>query len=236
MKPLERARAKAVFFLILSTLVVFGFAQILTDRLDIALAIGGLDLATKALFYYGWYERTGKKSQSAGKKIEPFVLWFTGLSGAGKTTLSLRVVQEMKKRGHFVEHLDGDTVRDLFPSTGFSREERNEHIKRVGLLASCLERHGIFVVASLISPYAESRNFVRGLCKNFVEVYVSTPLETCEARDVKGLYARARKGEVRNFTGIDSEYEPPTNPDLRVDTTANSEDAVVKQIMKHLEG
>jgi adenylylsulfate kinase len=115
-----------------------------------------------------------------------------------------------------VEHLDGDEIRELFPSTGFTRPDRDAHVRRVGFLASKLEKHGIFVVASLVSPYAESRDFVRRLCRRFVEVYVATPLEECERRDAKGLYARARRGEIAQFTGIDDPYEPPTRPEVVV--------------------
>ena len=118
-----------------------------------------------------------------------------------------------------MERLDGDTIRDIFPNTGFSRADRDAHIKRVGYLASKLEKNGVFVVASFVSPYRESRDFVRTLCKNFVEVHVATPLTVCEQRDVKGLYAKARRGEIKNFTGIDDPFEPPLHPDLVVDTT-----------------
>ena len=98
--------------------------------------------------------------------------------------------------------------------TGFTREERNEHVRRTGFLASRLEAHGVTVVASFVSPYRESRDFVRGLCRNFIEIYVATPLEECERRDVKGLYARARRGEISNFTGINDPYEAPEHPDI----------------------
>ncbi len=117
-----------------------------------------------------------------------------------------------------VEYLDGDAMREIFPTTGFTRAERDAHLRRVGYLASRLEEHGVIVVASFVSPYRESRDFVRGLCRNFVEIYVATPLEECERRDVKGLYARARRGEIRNFTGIDDPYEPPEHPELTLDT------------------
>ena len=147
------------------------------------------------------------------------VLWFTGLSGSGKSTVARQVVAALEARGEPVEYLDGDTIRDIFPGTGFSREERDAHIRRVGYLASRLERHGITVVASLVSPYRASRDFVRGLCRRFTEIWVATPLEECERRDVKGLYARARRGEITRFTGLDDPYEPPLAPELVLDTT-----------------
>jgi adenylylsulfate kinase len=165
---------------------------------------------------------------------EPFVVWFTGLSGSGKTTLSARVADELAKAGLKVETLDGDKLRALSPGTGFSRAEREEHVRRAGALASDLEKKGYTVVASLISPFAESRSYVRGLCRNFVEVHVSTPLEECEKRDVKGLYARARRGEIAEFTGISSPYEPPVKPELRLDTSKQSLDESLRQVLKVL--
>jgi adenylylsulfate kinase len=147
------------------------------------------------------------------------VLWFTGLSGAGKSTIAERVVEELEARGTAVEYLDGDAIREIFPGTGFTREERDAHIRRVGFLASRLARHGVEVVVSLVSPYEASRQFVRGLCDRFIEIHVATPLEVCERRDVKGLYARARRGEIKQFTGLDDPYEPPAAPELTLDTT-----------------
>lgn len=167
-------------------------------------------------------------------KAKPFVLWFTGLPGSGKTTVSERLVAELRKLGVPVEHLDGDSIRKVFPATGFSREDREAHIKRVGFLASKLERNGVFVVTSLISPYEESRRFVRGLCQNFLEIYLSTPLDECERRDPKGLYKKAREGSIRNFTGVDDPYEAPAAPDLTFDTRAVSADEAVKRILERV--
>jgi len=150
---------------------------------------------------------------------EPAVIWFTGLSGAGKSTIAQQVVQRLLAAGARVELLDGDVVRTAFPQTGFSRPERDEHIRRVGFLASRLEHHGVFVVCALISPYEPSRTYVRSLCKRFIEIHVSTPLAECERRDVKGLYERARRGDIPHFTGIDDEYEAPKMPELRIDTS-----------------
>ena len=169
------------------------------------------------------------------KKLKPAVLWFTGLSGSGKSTVSERVYPILKERGYRVEHLDGDVNRDIFPKTGFSKEDRNAHIKRVGYLASRLQAHGVFVIGSFISPYKESREFVRNLCEDFVEIYISTPLEECERRDVKGLYEKARKGEITQFTGIDDPYEAPENPELEIDTTDISVDDAVDMVIEYLE-
>ncbi|MDH4348791.1 MAG: adenylyl-sulfate kinase, partial [Gemmatimonadota bacterium] len=119
--------------------------------------------------------------------------------------------------------------------TGFTRPERDAHIRRVGWVASRLERHGVTVVASLVSPYEESRSFVRGLCRNFIEVFVSTPFEVCAARDVKGLYAKAKAGEIKHFTGLDDPYEPPSAPELTIDTTHLPVDDAVRRVLRYLE-
>jgi len=170
-----------------------------------------------------------------GKALEPAVVWFTGLSGSGKSTIAERVLDELERRHVPVEYLDGDRVRSVFPDTGFSREERDRHIRRIGFVASLLEKHGVLVIASFVSPYRAARLFVRGLCKRFVEVYVATPLAECERRDVKGLYARARRGEIAQFTGVSDPYEEPENPELVIDTTAMPVARAVAMVMKYLE-
>jgi adenylylsulfate kinase len=162
------------------------------------------------------------------------VLWFTGLSGSGKSTIATRVHRELERRGTEVEYIDGDALREVFPNTGFTRAEREEHLRRTGYMASRLAAHGVTVVASFVSPYRGSRDFVRRLCPGFVEIYVATSLEECERRDVKGLYARARRGEIRNFTGIDDPYEVPEHPELTLDTRSLSVDECVATVLAQL--
>ena len=162
------------------------------------------------------------------------VVWFTGLSGSGKSTIATRLHEELSRRGVDVEYIDGDALREVFPQTGFSREEREEHLRRTGYMASRLAAHGILVVASFVSPYRASRDFIRKLCRDFVEIYVATPLEECERRDVKGLYARARRGEIRNFTGIDDPYEPPEHPELTLDTRVLSVEQCVATVLERI--
>jgi adenylylsulfate kinase len=163
-------------------------------------------------------------------------LWFTGLSGSGKSTIATRVHEGMVRRGVEVEYIDGDALREVFPSTGFTRAEREEHLRRTGYMASRLAAHGVTVVASFVSPYRDSRDFIRRLCPGFVEIYVATPLEEWERRDVKGLYARARRGEIRNFTGIDDPYEAPERPELTLDTRALTVDQAVAAVLEHVGG
>jgi adenylylsulfate kinase len=143
----------------------------------------------------------------------------------------MQVYGDLVSRGVDAEYIDGDALREVFPNTGFSRTEREEHLRRTGYMASRLAAHGVTVVASFVSPYRESRDFIRKLCDNFVEIYVATPLEECERRDVKGLYARARRGEIKNFTGIDDSYEPPEHPELTLDTRALSVEESVARVL-----
>jgi len=171
---------------------------------------------------------------SKENNLKPTVLWFTGLSGSGKSTISERVYARLQEEGYEVEHLDGDAVRDVFPTTGFSKKERDDHVKRVGFVASLLQKHGVFVVASFISPYQDARDFVRGMCEDFTEVHISTPLEECERRDVKGLYEKARKGEIDNFTGISDPYEEPEDPELEIDTTDITPEEGVRRVFDYL--
>jgi adenylylsulfate kinase len=170
-------------------------------------------------------------SHETRARVPSAVLWFTGLSGSGKSTIATRVHQELVRRGVDVEYIDGDALREVFPNTGFTRAEREEHLRRTGYMASKLAAHGVTVVASFVSPYRESREFIRKLCPNFAEIYVSTPLEECERRDVKGLYARARRGELRNFTGLDDPYEIPEHPELTLDTRNATVEQCVAQVL-----
>lgn len=163
---------------------------------------------------------------------QPGVIWLTGLSGAGKTTIAQRIAAQLRSLGHQVEEMDGDVIRSFFPTLGFTDEERDAHVRRVGYMCSRIEAQGTTVIASLISPSIESRKFVRQICKNYFEVYVSTPLSVCEARDPKGLYKKARRGEIQNFTGISSEYQVPINPEFTIDTTAADSTLIAEEIIR----
>jgi adenylyl-sulfate kinase len=151
-----------------------------------------------------------------------FTLWFTGLSGSGKSTIAHLVGPALDERGHVVEYLDGDTVRThLSKGLGFSKEDRDTNIERIGWVASRLTRHGAAVLVSAISPYEETRRKARELVEehgSFVEVHVATSVEECARRDVKGLYEKAFRGEIKEFTGVSDPYEEPSSPELRIDT------------------
>lgn len=213
-----RSIVKTISWRLLATLTTAALVYAFTGKLNIAIAVGGIEVVLKLLLYY-FHERTWNKIPYGKKEIKPKVIWLTGLSGSGKSTIAEGLYNKLKSKGLKVEYLDGDRVRDIFPKTGFSKEERDRHIKRIGFLASILEKNGVIVIAAFISPYEESRQFVRNLCNNFIEVYISTPLEECKKRDSKGLYAKAERGEIKNFTGIDDPYEVPLQPEIRIDTT-----------------
>ncbi|HEU5219762.1 MAG TPA: adenylyl-sulfate kinase [Gemmatimonadales bacterium] len=229
-----RSVAKAVSWRVMGTLATTVLVFVFTRRLTLSLAVGALEFVSKiGLFWL--HERMWDRYRFGRREVEPAVIWLTGLSGAGKSTIADRVFAELRHRGLKVERLDGDTVRDIFPATGFTRPERDAHLRRVGYLASKLEGNGVYVVASFVSPYEESRRFVRGLCRRFIEVHVDTSIEECERRDVKGLYARARRGEIRNFTGIDDPYETPVSPELRLDTAALSVEEAGARVLAYLD-
>lgn len=167
---------------------------------------------------------------------EGFVLWFTGLSGSGKTTVAKAVAPILRERGLRVERLDGDIVRESLTSDlGFSKEDRDENIKRVTFVAKLLSRNGVAVLASFISPYSATRDDVRSEVTNFIEVHVSTPLEVCAERDVKGLYERAFNGEIDNFTGVSDPYEAPTAPDIELPTHEQALEESVRTVLTYLE-
>ncbi|MGY6528633.1 MAG: adenylyl-sulfate kinase [Cyanobacterium sp.] len=162
-------------------------------------------------------------------------VWFTGLSGAGKTTISQVVAQKLKDAGYKLEVLDGDIVRtNLTKGLGFSKEDRDENIRRIGFVSNLLTRNGVIVIVSAISPYREVREEVKSKIGNFVEVFVNAPLATCEERDVKGLYKKARSGEIKMFTGISDPYEPPLSPEIECRTDLEELDESVNKVLQGL--
>ena len=166
-----------------------------------------------------------------------FVLWFTGLSGSGKSTLSRMIEGELRKRGCKLEVLDGDEVREnLSKGLGFSKEDRDTNIRRIGYVAKLLARNGTIAITAAISPYAEVRDQCRSMNRNFVEVYAECSIEELTRRDVKGLYAKALSGEIKNFTGISDPYEAPENAEITINSESQSEEESLVVIMSYLEG
>ena len=169
----------------------------------------------------------------AGKGV---TLWFTGLSGAGKTTLAQMVETELRRRGHKVEVLDGDVIRtNLSKGLGFSKEDRDTNIRRIGFVCNLLTRNGVIAIAAAISPYQSVRDEVRRDIGAFVEVFVKCPIDVLAERDVKGLYKKALAGEIKHFTGIDDPYEAPLTPEVVVETDRETPDESAARIIAKLE-
>jgi len=170
-----------------------------------------------------------------GNQKKGVVLWFTGLPASGKTTLGKAMLSILRLNNIQVELLDGDEVRQgISFDLGFSKEDREKHAKRVVYISKLLERNGVFVIVTLISPYKETREYARKNLQNFVEIHVKAPVEVCIKRDPKGLYKKALRGEIHNFTGIDDPYEEPENPELIIETSKYNIDQCVGQILHYI--
>ena len=185
-----------------------------------------------------WHQHTvGKAERAANKKQKPAVLWFTGLSGSGKSTVAGALENELHRAGYHTYLLDGDNVRfGLCKDLGFSDADRKENIRRVGEVAKLMVDAGVIVLTAFISPHREEREQVRHLLgtDEFVEVHVDADLAVCEARDPKGLYKKARAGEIKNFTGIDSAYEAPQKPEIYLDNGSQPLAQSVQQLIDFL--
>ncbi|CAN5723507.1 adenylyl-sulfate kinase [soil metagenome] len=181
-------------------------------------------------------ERGEEIGQNEIEEGRGFTVWFTGLSGAGKTTIAEIVEREIRDRNRRVEVLDGDIVRtNLSKGLGFSREDRIVNVLRIGFVANLLTRNGVGVIVSAISPYKEARDQVRRRTIDFVEVFVDAPLDVCAERDVKGLYKKAFSGEIKEFTGVSDPYEPPVAPDLVLKTDEEEPEESAQRVIEKLE-
>lgn len=165
-----------------------------------------------------------------------FTLWFTGLSQAGKSTIAHHVARELKRRGQRTETLDGDVIRtNLSKGLGFSREDRDENIRRIAFVSSLLSRNGVAVLVAAISPFREARDEARSRIESFVEIYCKASVETCAERDSKGLYEKAMNGEIKQFTGVSDPYEEPLSPELVLDTEAETPLESAARLIRYLE-
>src|SRR4051794_28295302 len=187
-----------------------------------------------------WHEgHVGREQRQALLRQKGATLWFTGLSGSGKSTTAFTLEHALIQLGHLAYVLDGDNVRHgLNRNLGFSAADREENVRRIGEVARLFADAGVIVLTSFISPYRKDRDLVRELHVTsgllFVEVYVSTPIETCEGRDPKGLYKKARAGELKGFTGLDDPYEEPLNPEVRLDATSTSPQQMAEALISYL--
>lgn len=220
---------KAVVYRFYSSIITFLIAFIFTKNFLASLSISIIDSLVKIFSYYFFDEAWAKFT---GFKTKPGVIFLTGLSGSGKTTIAKSLVEKYKKRGIVPILLDGDEIRKVIHQTGFDEESRKKHNLNVGYMASLLESQGKVVIVSLISPYIDIRNEIRAMCKKFVEVYVCTDIKVCIERDPKGLYAKAIAGEIKDFTGISAPYYAPENPEVLLDTAVLSIQECTDKIFK----
>lgn len=218
-------------FFATSTTIIIVF--VFFGRLDLAIAAGLLETVLKVALYWA-HERAWFKIRWGRKKIEPFNLWFTGLPLSGKTTIADKVYAELEKLHIPIERIDSKDIRELIPGIGFSREERNRHMHRIGNLIRTLQKNSISTVASFVSPYRESRKAIREMVKNNIVVYVKADVETCKARDYKGVYAKAMAGELQNFSGVNDVYEEPQHAEIVIDTERVTADEAAQIIVKYV--
>ncbi|RLB76810.1 MAG: adenylyl-sulfate kinase [Deltaproteobacteria bacterium] len=229
----KRSIIKAFSWRTWATITTAVIVFVFTGEVALAITVGFIEVFAKMALYF-FHERLWQKISFGKKEIPSFVLWFTGLPASGKKALADAIYQQLQQDKLKVERLDSLDVRPLFPETGFSPEEVNRHVKRAGHLCAMLEKNGVIVVASFVSPYRQSRDFARNRAVNFIEVYMQTTVAACEQRDNKGHYAKARSGEYQNFPGIDVEYEAPVNPEIKITVDAMTIEDSSKQILDYL--
>jgi len=229
----KRSIVKGISWRIVATTTTVIIIYFFFGRLDLAIAAGLIETVLKVGLYWA-HERAWMKIRWGKKKIEPFNLWFTGLPLSGKTTIADKVYSELEKLQIPLERLDSKDIRAVVPNIGFSREDRNRHMKRVGHLIKTLQNNSISTVASFVSPYRESRKAIREMVRNNVVVYLKADIETCKKRDYKGVYEKALKGGLQNFSGINDVYEEPQHAEIIIDTDKISVDEAVDIIVKYI--
>lgn len=224
---------KSIIYRVYSFVITFIVSFIITGNLNLSVAIGLVENFFKIATYY-WFDEIWDRITK--KKYRTSMLFFTGLSGSGKTTIAKEIIARLKSEGHAAMLLDGDEIRDIFKNYGFDKAARIKHNQDVGKMAVYLQSQGIIPVVSLISPYAEARDYIRSISKDFTEIYVDTSLNICEERDVKGLYKKARAGEIKDFTGVHdtAPYEVPKNPELILDTVNYSIENCAIEVLKYI--
>jgi len=219
----------------LTFIIVYGLSSFITS-LALAITVGLFDFFFKTYLYY-IHERLWEKIKwglSLDKKDRGCCIWLTGLPCSGKTTIAKRLKEKLEDELRQVEFLDGDIIRDLPGwNLGFSKEDREENINRIARISGFLSRKSI-VICSFVSPYRDTRSFVKSCNNNFIEVYVNASARVCAERDVKGMWAKAQRGEITGFTGWDDPYEPPIRPDVTVNTEDETIDESVDKIMTYL--
>lgn len=229
----SRSVVKAISWRLFATTTTIIIVFIFFGRLDLAIAAGIFESISKILIYFV-HERAWTKIKFGKKRIEPFVIWFTGVPLSGKTTIADLVYKNMSKYSFPLERIDSKDIREVIPEIGYTRPDRVRHLKRIEHLIKTLQKNSISVVSSFISPYVESRQSLRKNTDNYIEVYVKASDETLRARDSKGVYAKAERGEIVNFTGVSDVYEEPLDPEIIIDTDIMSVEEAADVIIKYI--
>lgn len=229
----KRSIVKGISWRIVATTTTIIIVYVFFGRLDLAIAAGLIETVLKVALYWA-HEKVWQKIHWGKKKIEPFNLWFTGLPLSGKSTIADKVYEELEKLHIPIERIDSKDIRDLVPNIGYNREDRNRHMIRIAHLIKTLQNNSISTVASFVSPYKESRKAIREMIKNNIVVYIKADIETCKQRDYKGVYQKALKGELQNFSGVNDVYEEPQHAEIVIDTEQMSADEAATQIVKYV--
>jgi len=228
-----RSIVKGISWRFVATSTTIIIVYVFFGRLDLAIAAGMIETVLKIALYWG-HERIWFKIRWGKKRIEPFNLWFTGLPLSGKSTVANLVYEELKKLDIPIERIDSKDIREMMPNIGYSREDRNRHMHRIGHLIRTLQNNSISTVASFVSPYRESRKAIRTMVKNNIVVYIKASVETCKARDYKGVYEKALAGELQNFSGVNDVYEEPKHAEIVIESEKMSAQEAAALIVKYI--
>jgi len=229
----RRSFVKGFSWRLVATTTTIIIVYLFFGRLDLAIAAGALEWIAKIILFWA-HEQAWFKIRWGRKKITPFNLWFTGLPLSGKTTIANAVYKELEKLDIPLERIDSKDIRALIPNIGYTREDRNRHMHRIGHLIKTLQKNSVSTVSSFVSPYRESRKAIREMVQNNIIVYIKADIETCKKRDYKGVYQKAINGELQNFTGINDIYEEPQNAEIIIDTENTSIDEAVTIIVTYI--
>jgi len=228
-----RSIVKGISWRVVATTTTIIIVYLFFGRLDLAIAAGLIETLLKVALYW-LHEKIWQRIRWGKERIEPFNVWFTGLPLSGKTTIADLVFEKLQKYQIPIERIDSKDIRELIPNMGYSRRDRHRHMVRLGHLIKTLQNNSISTIASFVSPYNESREVIKSMTKNSIIVYVKADIESCKERDYKGVYEKALRGELKNFSGINDVYEEPRDADIVIDTDRISAEEASEIIVRYL--
>ena len=228
-----RSIVKGISWRVVATTTTIIIVYLFFGRLDLAIAAGLIETLLKVALYW-LHEKIWQRIRWGKERIEPFNVWFTGLPLSGKTTIADLVFEKLQKYQIPIERIDSKDIRELIPNMGYSRRDRHRHMVRLGHLIKTLQNNSISTIASFVSPYNESREVIKSMTKNSIIVYVKADIESCKERDYKGVYEKALRGELKNFSGINDVYEEPRDADIVIDTDRISAKEASEIIVRYL--